>query len=62
MLKRERAQMITGDKNDVLRNAWIYCRVGSNKHEAQRVELIRFANQCGFNIAEFSQDIGSGFD
>ena len=57
--------MKTGDENGILRNAWIYCRVADNEHniiEAQRDELIRFANQHGFNIAGISQDIGSGLD
>lgn len=57
--------MEAGDKGRDLRNAWIYCRVGSNEHnsiEMQRDRLIRFANERGFNIAGISQDIGSGLD
>lgn len=57
--------MKTGNKNDVSRSVWIYCRVGNNEQgtiEAQRDELIRFANQRGFNIAGISQDIGNGLD
>lgn len=56
--------MKTDIKNDVPRNAWIYCRAANNEQiiEAQRDELICFANQHGSNITGFSQDIGSGLD
>jgi DNA invertase Pin-like site-specific DNA recombinase len=57
--------MRKGHEIGVSKNAWIYCRVANNAQsiiETQHEELIRFANQHGFNIVGISQDVGSGLD
>lgn len=51
---------------DSSKGVWIYSRVankqGENELEKQKVELITFAKEKGYEIIGSSQDIGSGLD